>query len=179
MEQSPFKKLGGLHELQQSVNDTHSLLSILKKELGSYTIFDFVEIQSYIEKDCKELPLAYKEKFKKNVTNQLLVNFKSILSSKNLQNQPLDMEQYMDFLERFQSRLDDPDERPRIIIMYYFCAMYNLFITQTPPHPEGTPFPGGFVVEKMGEDYYCPVKDKQEDNIRAICKFCVARQMDM
>ena len=179
MHKSAFKKLEGIHELHESVNDQQSLLSILKKELRSYSIFDFIEIQAFIEKDCKDLPPVYKEKFKKKMLEQLFVNFKSILSSENLQNQQLDMEQYLDFLERFQSRLADTDELPGMIVMYYFCAMYNIFITQTPPHPEGTPFPGGFVVEKVGEEYYCPVKEKQEDNIDAICKFCVAKQMDM
>ena len=179
MHKSAFKKLEGIHELHDSVNDRQSLLSILKKELKSYSIFDFIEIQAFIEKDCKDLPPVYKEKFKKKMLEQLFVNFKSILSIDDLQNQQLDMEQYLDFLERFQSRLTDTDELPAMIVMYYFCAMYNIFITQTPPHPEGTPFPGGFVVEKVGEEYYCPVKEKQEDNIDAICKFCVARQMDM
>jgi uncharacterized protein (UPF0305 family) len=57
--------------------------------------------------------------------------------------------------------------------------MYDIFITGTPPHPEGTPFPGGFFVEKVEGKYYCPVKDKQKDNEEAMCKFCIARQMDM
>ncbi|MCX9015247.1 MAG: DUF2115 family protein [Candidatus Methanoperedens sp.] len=179
MHKSAFKKLEGIHELHESVNDQQSLLSLLKKELSSYSIFEFIKIQAFIEKDSKDLPCGYKEKFKEKMLEQLFVNFKSILSCEDVQNQQLDMEQYLGFLERFGSRLADMDEMPRMTVLYYFCAMYNIFITQTPPHPEGTPFPGGFVVEKVGEEYYCPVKEKQEDNIEAICKFCVARQMDM
>ncbi|HJH29941.1 MAG TPA: DUF2115 domain-containing protein [Methanosarcinaceae archaeon] len=31
-------------------------------------------------------------------------------------------------------------------VLYYFCAIYNILITNAPTHPEGTPFSGGFVV---------------------------------
>lgn len=176
---SIFKKLEGVHELEESVFDQQSLLLLLKKELGSYSVFDFIKIQAYLEKDCRDLPPLYKEKFKKKMSEQLFLNFRSILSCEDTTDQKIDMEQYRDFLERFRSRLSDMDEMAGMIVLYHFCALYNIFITHTPPHPVGTPFPGGFFVEKVGEEYYCPVKEKQEDNAEAICKFCIARQMEM
>lgn len=176
---STFKKLEGVHELHESVFDQQSLLFLLKKELSSYSIFDFMKVQAFLEKDCRDLPPVYKEKFKKKMLEHLFDNFKSILSNKDSQNEPLDMKKYRGFLEQFETKLTCTNEVPQMTVLYYFCAMYNIFITNTPPHPEGTPFPGGFVVEKRGEEYYCPVKEKQEDNVEAICKFCVAKQMEM
>jgi len=176
---STFKKLEGVHELHESVFDQQSLLFLLKKELSSYSIFDFMKVQAFFEKDCRDLPPVYKKKFKKKMLEHLFENFKSILSNKDSQNEPLDMEKYRGFLEQFGTKLTCTNEVPQMTVLYYFCAMYNIFITNTPPHPEGTPFPGGFVVEKRGEEYYCPVKEKQKDNVEAICKFCVAKQMEM
>ena len=177
MVRSAFKKLEGIHELHESVFDQQSLLLLFKKELSSYSIFDFMKVQAFLEKDCKDLPLVYKEKFKKKMLEHLFDNFKSILSDKNSKNEPFDMEQYKEFLERFGSKLTNIHEVPQMAVLYYFCAMYNIFITNTPPHPEGTPFPGGFSIERIGEEYFCPVKDKQKNNVEAICKFCVAKQM--
>ncbi|MDF1533391.1 MAG: DUF2115 family protein [Methanosarcinaceae archaeon] len=176
---STFKKLKGVHELYESVIDQQSMLLLFKKELSSYSIFDFMKVQAFFEKDCKDLPPVYKDKFKKKMLGHLFDNFKSILSSDNSPNESFDMEQYQEFLERFGSKLNDAHEVPQIVVLYYFSAMYNIFITNTPPHPEGTPFPGGFFVERMDEDYFCPVKDKQKYNDEAICKFCVAKQMEM
>ncbi|MDO9517809.1 MAG: DUF2115 family protein [Methanosarcinaceae archaeon] len=179
MVKSTFKKLKGVHELHESVIDQQSLLLLLKKELSSYSIFDFIKVQAFFEKDCKDLPPVYKNKFKKKMLGHLFDNFKSIISSENSQNESFDMERYREFLERFGTKLTDTHEVPQMAILYYFSAMYNIFITNTPPHPEETPFPGGFVVKRIGENYFCPVKDKQEDNVEAICKFCVAKQMEM
>jgi len=173
--QSVFRKLEGIHELQAS--DQQTLLSILKKELKAYSVFDLMKIQAHLEKDFRDLPPEYKKRLQQKLSEHLFVNFKSILHNDNYQNSQLDMEQYREFLEWFKSRLDD--EMPGMTVLYYLSALYNIFITKTPPHPEGTPFPGGFFVEKVEDKYYCPVKDKQKDNEEAICKFCIAKQMDM
>ena len=179
MVKSTFKKLEGVHELYESVFDQQSMLLLFKKELSSYSIFDFMQVQAFFEKDCKDLPLVYKDKFKKKMLGHLFDNFKSILSNEGLRNKSFDIEQYRKFLEQFESKLTDTHEVPQMTVLYYFSAMYNIFITNTPSHPEGTPFPGGFVVKKINEEYFCPVKEKQENNDEAICKFCVAKQMEM
>ena len=179
MAKSTFKKLEGIHKLHESVFDQQSMLLLFKKELSSYSIFDFMKIQVFFEKDCKNLPLVYKDKFKKKMLGHLFDNFKSILSNESFRDQSFDIKQYKEFLKQFESKLTDTHEVPQMMVLYYFSAMYNIFITNTPLHPEGTPFPGGFIIEKIGEEYFCPVKEKQEDNIEAICKFCVAKQMDM
>ncbi|HEX7575339.1 MAG TPA: DUF2115 domain-containing protein [Candidatus Methanoperedens sp.] len=175
MAKAVFKKLDGVNELQ--VSDQQTLLSILKKELKAYSVFDLMKIQARMEKDFRDLPPEYKKRLKEILFEHLFVIYKNILHNDNFQNSQLDMEQYREFLEWFKSRLYD--EMPGMTVLYYLCAMYDIFITGTPPHQEGTPFPGGFFVEKVEGKYYCPVKDKQKDNEEAMCKFCIARQMDM
>jgi len=143
--QAVFKKLEGIHELQ--ANDQGTLLLILKKELKAYSVFDLMKIQADLEKDFRDLPPEYKKRLKEKLSEHLLINFKSILSNDDFRNSQLNVEQYREFLEWFKSRLDD--EMPGTMMLYYLCATYNIFITKTPPHHEGTPFPGGFYVEKV------------------------------
>lgn len=179
--QSLFKNLESIKELHESVHDKQTLLLILKKELIHYSVFDLMTIQGQLEQECRYLPPQYKKMFKEKMVEQLFVNYKKIISNINFQNQELDLNQYRDFLKNFKNKLDTTNngDGSRMIVLYYLCALYNIFITQTPPHPVGTPFPGGFFVEKIGEEYYCPVKDKQEDNDEALCRFCIAKQTDL
>lgn len=176
-----FRKLENFHELHDSVNDSRTLLSVLKKELSGYTVFDLMKIQAQLEKESRYLPHGYKEMFKEKMGEQLFGNYRAIISGDICNNRTLDVELYAEFLENFQNKLDNQaDEHfPDMTILYHMCALYNIFVTLTPPHPEGTPFPGGYVVERKGEDYFCPVRDKQEDNSEALCKFCIAKQSDM
>ncbi len=53
-----------------------------------------------------------------------------------------------------------------------------MFVLDEPGHPVGTPFPGGFVVEKRGNEYFCPIRDKEEDVWYSICNFCPAKQTE-
>jgi len=179
MVQSVFKRLESIHELHESVHDRHTLLLKLKKELVAYSIFDFMQMHAELEKDCKYLPPIYKEIFRKKMSEQLFLAFRSITSNESFQNQELDMEQFKDFIESFRYKIENMgiDEKYQMTVLYHLGALYNIFIRRTPPHPEGTPFPGGFFLEKVDGEYYCPVKDKQEDNTEAFCRFCVAKQM--
>lgn len=176
-----FKKLESINELHESVHDRLTLLSKLQKELSCYSVFDLMKIQANLEEESRYLPPRYKKMFKEKMGEQLFCNYKAIVSGDSFQNQDLDMEVYAKFLENFQARLDsrgsgDADD---LTVLYHLCALYNIFISLTPPHPEGTPFPGGFFVEKRGDEFYCPVKEKQEDNNEALCGFCVAKQTDL
>ncbi|MDF1557511.1 MAG: DUF2115 domain-containing protein [ANME-2 cluster archaeon] len=176
-----FKKLESIHELHESVHDRQTLLLKLKKELTGYSVFDLMKIQAQLENEIKYLPPRYKKMFKEKVGEQLFTNYKAIVSGGTYQNQKLDMELYLEFIENFQTKLDSlTDEHlPDMTVLYHLCALYNIFITLTPPHPEGTPFPGGYFVEKKDGDYYCPVRDKQDDNKDALCRFCIAKQSEM
>ena len=46
---------------------------------------------------------------------------------------------------------------PLVAIM---ASIYTTFILEEPIHPVGTPFPGSLKVEKKGDVFLCPVKDK-------------------
>jgi len=176
-----LKGLKIVEELKSGVVDQQSLLEVLKQKMERYSIFDLVRVQGFIASEIKYLPSPYREEFRSKWNEQLFCTFKDVRGRRLSCNEPLDLGDYYDFLQRFECVVKNSGGKTEVDsrVLYNLCAAYNLFITRTPPHPVGTPFPGGFRVEKRGDAYFCPVKDKQKDVFEAICKFCVAEQSDM
>ncbi|MDI6718972.1 MAG: DUF2115 domain-containing protein [Methanomicrobiales archaeon] len=74
----------------------------------------------------------------------------------------------------------DPDLRsPRLRFFYYLVCGFLMFVRDSPGHPVGTPFPGGFHVEERNRSYYCPIRNKEKDVEFSICTFCSTRQSDV
>jgi hypothetical protein len=67
---------------------------------------------------------------------------------------------------------------PRHRLFYYLLAGFSMFVLDRPGHPVGTPFPGGFRVERQRGRYLCPIRDRETDLWYSICNFCPAEQMD-
>ena len=165
----------------KDITDQRSLLNVLKQVMKRYSVFDYMIVQGFIEQEIKYLPSPYKEDLRSKLNEQLFYTFKEICNANILQNESLNIEDYYYFLEHFQSVIKNSagEIQMDFHIFYNLCAAYNLFITKTPVHPVGTPFPGGFRVEMKNEEYFCPVKDKQKDVFEALCKFCIAKQAEL
>ncbi len=74
----------------------------------------------------------------------------------------------------------NPDLRsPRLRFFYYLVCGFLMFVRDSPGHPVGMPFPGGFRVEERNHSYYCPIRDKEKAVGFSICNFCPARQSDV
>ncbi|MBP2133272.1 hypothetical protein J2128_001226 [Methanomicrobium sp. W14] len=43
--------------------------------------------------------------------------------------------------------------KPRHRLFYYLISAFTIFFLEKPGHPVGTPFPGGFKVEKNAADF--------------------------
>ena len=160
--------------------DQSSLLNALKQIMKRYSVFDFMMVQGFIAKELKYLPSPYKEDLSSKLNEQLFCTFKEICNTNIVKNEPLNIEDYFDFLEYFRSGIKNSAVEIQVDfhIIYNLCAAYNLFITRTPVHPVGTPFPGGFQVHKKSDEYFCPVKDKQKGVFESLCKFCIAKQVE-
>ncbi|CAD6492563.1 MAG: hypothetical protein LAKADJCE_00329 [Candidatus Argoarchaeum ethanivorans] len=161
--------------------DQQSLLSVLREKTGKYNIFDLVRVQGFIADEIKYLPSPYKEICRKKWNEQLFSTIRKIRCVDLSCNEPLNLETYYDFLKRFEYVMRNLTNKPEVdsCILYNLCAAYNLFITKTPVHPVGTPFPGGFKVQKIGDEYFCPVKDKNKYVFEAVCRFCIAKQSNL
>lgn len=181
MSSDVLKGLRIVEELKRSVVDQRSLLEVLKRELQRYSIFDLVQVQGFIADEIRYLPSPYREEFRLKWNEQLFSTLRDIRGDRVCRNDGLDLDDFHAFLQRFEWAVRQSGDKREVYsrVLYNLCAAYNLFITRTPPHPVGTPFPGGFRVEKQEERYFCPVKDKQKDVFEAICRFCVAEQMNL
>jgi uncharacterized protein (UPF0305 family) len=60
--------------------------------------------------------------------------------------------------------------------IYKLISIYVTFILEEPIHIVGTLFPGGFRVKYENKIYYCPAKENNKDNPKALCGFCIAEQ---
>jgi uncharacterized protein (UPF0305 family) len=63
-----------------------------------------------------------------------------------------------------------------LLFLTYLLAAFTMYVRGRPAHPPGTPFPGGLEVYEEGGEYYCPVREKEDDVPFSICPFCPARQ---
>jgi uncharacterized protein (UPF0305 family) len=180
MQTQVLKDLTIIEDLRR-VKDRQSLLEVLREGVGRYSVFDLVSVQGVIAQEIKYLPSPYREEFREKWNEQLFSTFRRIRGTGLSDNAPLELEEYHDFLQRFEHAVINSSDRATVKarVLYYLCAAYNLFISLTPAHPVGTPFPGGFRVVVFDGEYFCPVKDKQKDVFEAICRFCVAKQMNI
>ena len=64
----------------------------------------------------------------------------------------------------------------KFALIYVITALYTTFILEEPVHPVGSEFPGSLFVEERNGEYFCPVKENQDDNPDAICHLCLAEQ---
>ena len=63
-------------------------------------------------------------------------------------------------------------------MIYGIVSLYTTYILEEPIHPVGTPFPGSLKVEEKDGVFYCPVKDANLESPNAVCKMCIAEQLD-
>lgn len=68
---------------------------------------------------------------------------------------------------------------PEHRFFYYLMSCFVMFVLGEPGHPVRTPFPGSFRVEKRGDEFFCPIRDKEKEVFYSICNFCPAKQMDL
>ena len=80
------------------------------------------------------------------------------------------------YLRMFEKEQLPGFEDDKFPLFYVIISLYVTYITEEPVHHVGSEFPGNTRVEEINGEYFCPVKDKQKDNINATCHFCLAKQ---
>ena len=63
---------------------------------------------------------------------------------------------------------------PQHRLFHYLMAAFTMFVLDSPGHPVGMPFPGGFAVEDRNGTFYCLIRDRGKEVFFSICNF--ARQ---
>ena len=156
------------------------LLLVLKKEVSNIHIKDIMRACAFLREDAKYVQASYREGFAKAYVEGFILRVRDLKNDKTKYEGCVDLDELKKALkllkdQRAQIELEKNYD-PCFSDLYVIMSLYTTFVLEEPVHVVGTPFPGGLEVKKLDSTYLCPVKDKQKDNPRAVCGFCIAEQ---
>lgn len=158
------------------------LAEALAVELGRLSVFDLQRISASLEREVHRLPSPYRERIRPYFTEQFFGNYFRLLrmrgdgTLKKIRGHISDKKRFDDYCAMVLSEGNGQREGPEYGGYYYLVACFTMFVLDEPGHPVGMPFPGGFTVERRGDAYYCPIRDREKDVPFSICNFCPATQ---
>ena len=166
----------------------------LVRELERYSLFDLQIIGGRLNSEVERLPSPYRESVRPYFRDQLFGMHHRIMEMyrkdafRSLDKQPFRdpelADRYWQMVPEGCFAWNDESERnpyfrnPKNRLFYYLIAAFAMFVLDEPGHPVGTPFPGGFRVEKRSDGYYCLIRDKEKDVFWSVCNYCPAKQSE-
>jgi uncharacterized protein (UPF0305 family) len=177
----------------QSARTRGELGTIVAREISQYSLFDLQIIGGRLNSDIEKLPSPYREAIRPYFREQIFGKHHKLIATERSgafsdRTGPIrDRETFDKFCAMLLEGCfvwEDTREcnpyfhNPKNRLFYYLIAAFTMFVLEEPGHPVGMPFPGGFFVEKRGEDYYCLIRDKEKEVFYSICNFCPALQSD-
>ena len=157
-----------------------ALLQILKDYAGTVSVFDLMEINAELIEESKYVQDSYKKKSHGIYAKYFLARLNEVRANNNHYTHKIDKDEFIDAVATLQSYEDSESlsHKTKFPLVYAIISVYTTFILEEPIHPVGTPFPGSLYVEKINGKYYCPVKDANVDSPNAVCKMCIAEQLE-
>jgi uncharacterized protein (UPF0305 family) len=174
-----------LVELKElSSNDAitkEELMFILKEYAATISVYDLMIASEHMRKDGEFVQANYREKFFEIYIKHFILRMKEVLKKEDYEhNKPIDKKSYIESFPRLEQTFEKEKlgihKDDKFPLIYVITALYTTFILEEPIHPVGSEYPGGLKIEERNGEYYCPVKDKQKDNINAVCHLCLAKQ---
>lgn len=165
----------------------NELLIILKREASNIHVYDLMRNSAYLLQQAKYIQPEYRENFINIFINNSINRFKQVEEDKNDYSGYVEGKKLLEFLETLRELGEIQRRDLKILSDEFFLkfskiaqilAIYPTFIIGTSIHPVGTKFPGHFLVKFENGNYLCPVKSKHLNNPHALCRFCVAKQMN-
>ncbi|KQC09627.1 MAG: hypothetical protein APR55_10125 [Methanolinea sp. SDB] len=188
-----YKRVAKAVRRMASARTRGELAETIAEEISTYSLYELQVIGGTVKNEIDRLPSPYRERIRPYFDKQFFGMYHRLLSMHrsgkffNLGEPISDEETFARFLAAvpagcFENSGASGTEfsfgEPVRSLFYYLLSAFAMFVLEEPGHPVGTPFPGGFTVEKRGEDYFCPIRDKEEDIPFSICNFCPAKQME-
>lgn len=157
-----------------------AILEVLKRYAGTISVFDLMKVNAEMIEDSKYVQENYKDKSHKIYAKYFLGRIREIRSDENVYNQTVDKEEFIDAVATLKSYHvnESITSKTKFPLIYGIVSLYTTFVLNEPIHPVGTPFPGSLEVEEKDGVYYCPVKDANLESPNAVCKMCIAEQLD-
>jgi uncharacterized protein (UPF0305 family) len=165
----------------------------LAEEVGQYTLADLQVIGGRLFREVSSLPEPYRSGVRPFFCEQLFGAHHQLLTMdrSGAFRQPGEPLRDRETFEKFCAMIpegcftwDEQAERtpfhysPQHRLFYYLMAAFTMFVLDSPGHPVGMPFPGGFTVEDRNGTYYCLIRDREKEVFFSICNFCPAKQSE-
>ena len=160
--------------------DPDSVLDIIKRYSQTISVFDLMAVNAEMIEESKYVQDGYKEKSHGIYAKYFLGRIKDINSDDNHYDTVVDKAEFIDAVATLKSYHinESVTSKTKFPLIYGIVSIYTTFILEEPIHPVGTPFPGSLEVEEREGKFFCPVKDANLESPNAVCKMCIAEQLD-
>ena len=160
--------------------DPDSVLDIIKRYSRTVSVFDLMAVNAEMIEESKYVQDSYKEKSHGVYAKYFLGRLKDINSDNNHYEKSIDKKEFIDAVATLKSYHinESVTSKTKFPLIYGIVSIYTTFILEEPIHPVGTPFPGSLEVEERDGKFLCPVKDANLESPNAVCKMCIAEQLD-
>ena len=157
-----------------------AILKVLKEYSATISVFDLMRVNAEMIEESKYVQENYKHKSHAVYVKYFLGRIKDVHSDNNTYEHDIDKEEFIDAVATLKSYHDAESltHKTKFPLIYAIVSLYTTFVLEEPIHPVGTPFPGSLKVEEKNGVFYCPVKDANLESPNAVCKMCIAEQLD-
>lgn len=159
---------------------TDSVLKILKEYCGTISVFDLMEVNAEMIEESKYVQENYKHKSHEVYAKYFLGRIRDVRGDNTSYQHNINKEEFIDAVATLKSYHinESVTSKSKFPLIYGIISIYTTFVLEEPIHPVGTPFPGSLKVEEKNGVYYCPVKDANMESPNAVCKMCIAEQLE-
>ena len=157
-----------------------AILDVLKEYSATISVFDLMEVNAEMIEDGKYIQGDYREKTHAIYTKYFLGRIREIRNDDNSYNHDVDKDEFIDAVATLKSyhKAESLSSKTKFPLIYAIVSLYTTFVLEEPVHPVGTEFPGSLKVEEKDGKFYCPVKDANLESPNAVCKMCIAEQLE-
>lgn len=157
-----------------------AILKVLKEYSATISVFDLMKVNAEMIEESKYVQENYKDKSHAVYTKYFLGRIREIRNDNTIYDNDIDKEEFIDAVATLKSYHDAESltHKTKFPLIYAIVSLYTTFVLEEPIHPVGTPFPGSLKVEEKNGVFYCPVKDANLESPNAVCKMCIAEQLD-
>lgn len=157
-----------------------ALLDILKEQSRTISVFDLMQVSAEMIKDMEYVQADYRKKAHGVYVKYFLCRLNEIISDLTEYEDSFDKDDFIETIALLKSYNIEESKttNTKFPLIYIIVSLYTTYILEEPIHPVGTPFPGSLKVEEKDGIYYCPVKDANLESPNAVCKFCIAEQLE-
>ena len=157
-----------------------AILKVLKEYSATISVFDLMRVNAEMIEESKYVQENYKDKSHAVYAKYFLGRIREIRNDNAIYDNDIDKEEFIDAIATLKSYHinESVTSKTKFPLIYGIISIYTTFILEEPIHPVGTPFPGSLYVEEKDGKFYCPVKDANLESPNAVCKMCIAEQLE-